>query len=520
MSTTSTSDTSLRKGKLGVVGIVFFVVAAAAPLLGMTGAVPVAMFLGNGAGTAGTYLAVGLSLMLFSVGYAAMSQRVTNTGAFFAYVGRGLGRHAGVASAFMSLVGYLTIQLAIYGFFGGVMHFTALQFWQIDQPWWVWAVVSWVLVTGLSLLSVDVGAIVLGALMGLEILSLIVSGIAIFATSEKGVDLAASFAPSSILGDAGLAGSAGIAIAFAFASFIGFEATAIYGEEAKDPKRAVPRATYWAVGIITALFAFVSLAMATGMQSFKWTNQPADMAAAGLPNEGLYAFIAANGGLDLKLGLTNPGGVLMTLADNALGGTWMSQLMSVLVLSSAFAGLLAFQNSLARYFFALGRGGILGKSFAKTNKSGAPQVGVLLTSALALVVIIWFAAAGLDGIGNLFTWMSAVTAVAIMLVEVLVSIAIIVYFSKNKGENLWRSTIAPGLSAIILAVGVYLLMARFNLLGNLAADGVDPTLAESAWKLSGFGWFLVLLPVIGGVIGLVIASVRRGNKSLEEDLLS
>jgi amino acid transporter len=49
----------------------------------------------------------------------------------------------------------------------------------------------------------------------------------------------------------GLTGSAGIAFAFAFASFIGFEATAIYGEESKDPKKVVPRATYWAVGIIT-----------------------------------------------------------------------------------------------------------------------------------------------------------------------------------------------------------------------------------------------------------------------------
>jgi amino acid transporter len=198
----------------------------------------------------------------------------------------------------------------------------------------------------------------------------------------------------------------------------------------------------------------------------------------------------------------------------------MSTTMSLLVLSSAFAGLLAFQNSLARYFFALGRGGILGNSFAKTNKSGAPVSGVILTSALALVVIVIFAALGLDGIGNLFTWMSAVTAVAIMLVEVLVSIAIIVFFAKNKGENIWRSTIAPALSAVVLSVGVYLLMARFNLLGNLAAEGVDPTLADSAWKLSPFGWFLVLLPVIGAALGVVISMVRKGNKTLEQDLLS
>lgn len=519
MSTSSNSDTSLRKGKLGVVGIVFFVVAAAAPLLGMTGAVPVAMFLGNGAGTAGTYLAVGLLLMLFSVGYAAMSQRVTNTGAFFAYVGKGLGRSAGVASAFASLVGYVTIQLAIYGFFGGVASLTIAGFDGPETPWWLWSIAAWVLVLGLSLLSVDVGAKVLGALMGLEVLALVVSGIAIFATSGNSVDLAASFAPSSVLGD-GLTGAAGIAIAFALASFIGFEATAIYGEEAKDPKRAVPRATYWAIGLITSLFAFVSLAMATGMKDYKWENAPQAMVDAGIPTEGLYAYIADKGALDLEKGLLNPAGVLQSLADTSLGGTWMSTAMSLLILTSAFAGLLAFQNSIARYFFALGRGEVLPKGFGSTNKSGAPTLGVYLTSVLALVVIVIFAIAQLDAIGNLFTWMSAVTAVAILFVELLVSIAIIAYFAKNGGENVWRSKIAPGLAAILLAGALYLLMSRFNLLGGVAPEGVDPTLPTSSWQLNGFGWLLVLLPFIGALVGLIVAQLRKGNKNLEADVLS
>src|SRR3954467_15457934 len=122
--TTTSADESaggLRKGRLGVLGIVFFVVAAAAPLVGMTGAVPVAIVAGNGAAAPGAYLAVGLTLLLFSVGYAAMSNRVTNTGAFFAYVGRGLGIPLGVGSAFVSLVAYLAVQLAIFGFFGALM---------------------------------------------------------------------------------------------------------------------------------------------------------------------------------------------------------------------------------------------------------------------------------------------------------------------------------------------------------------------------------------------------------------
>jgi len=42
---------------------------------------------------------------------------------------------------------------------------------------------------------------------------------------------------------------------FAHASFIGFEGTAIYGEEAKDPKRTVPRATYAAVIFMGVFYA-------------------------------------------------------------------------------------------------------------------------------------------------------------------------------------------------------------------------------------------------------------------------
>jgi len=64
-----TPGTSLRKGRIGVIGIVFFVIAAAAPLVGMTGAVPVAIVLGNGAGVPGAYLLVAIILLLFSVGF-------------------------------------------------------------------------------------------------------------------------------------------------------------------------------------------------------------------------------------------------------------------------------------------------------------------------------------------------------------------------------------------------------------------------------------------------------------------
>jgi amino acid transporter len=496
------SNTELKKGRLGVLGIVFFVVAASAPLVGMTGAVPVAMLAGNGAAAPGAYLAVGLVLLLFSVGYTAMSSRVTNSGAFFAYVGRGLGTNAGVASAFASLVGYITIQLAIYGFFGGIVAGEMAARFAIDMPWYVWSLLAWLIVTGLSLLSVDIGAKVLGVLMILEVLSLFVTAIVILVSGgPEGMNFGASFSPDQIF-VGGFAGGAGIAIAFAFASFIGFEATAIYGEESTNPKRAVPRATYWAIGLITVLFAITSFAMVTGMGASK-----------------IFDEVIARSAID-EVPLANPAGVLFSLADQYVG-PWMSQVMSILVISSLFAGLLAFQNASGRYFFALGRGGVLPKRFGATNKAGAPVAGVILTSVLAAAVMIYFAVMALDPVLNLFFWMSAITAIAIIFVEILVSIAVVVHFMKEGGENVWRSKVAPIAAAVGLALGLYLLMSRFNLLAGTVPEGVDPSLPESAWQLNSLGWGLVLTPFIAALIGYVYAMVnKKENASLVKDILS
>lgn len=308
-----------------------------------------------------------------------------------------------------------------------------------------------------------------------------------------GMDFNAAFNPTNIFAG-GLTGGAGIAIAFAFASFIGFEATAIYGEESKDPKRTVPRATYWAIGIITGLFAIVSFAMVAGLGSSTLVDKVAELSEGG----------------------ANPAAVLFYLAETNVG-SWMVTLMSWLVVSSLFAGLLAFQNANARYFFALGRGGVLPKAFGTTNKAGAPVWGVALTSLLAAAVIALFAVQKLDPILNLFFWMSAITAVAIIAVEILVSISVFLFFRKNGGASVWQSTIAPLVSAALLTGALYLLMSRFGLLSGLAPS---PEASGESWNLTPLGWTLVLSPFVAMVIGYVVASVNKGNSVAMKDMVS
>lgn len=490
-----TPETSLRKGRIGVLGIVFFVVAAAAPLVGMTGAVPVAIVLGNGAGVPGAYFAVAIILLLFSVGYSAMSQHVTNAGAFFAYVGRGLGINTGVGSAFVSLVAYFTIQLAIFGFFGAVMAGQMAAQFGIEWPWWVWVFIAWALVLVLSVLSVDVGAKVLGVLLTLELLSLVVTAIAVFVKGgPEPVDFAASFSPTAVLAG-GIAGTAGIALAFAFASYIGFEATAIYGEESRDPKRTVPRATYAAIILIGVIFAFVTFAMVTALGSQTVIDE-----------------VVARSTVD-DIPLLDPAAVLFSIGAEYVG-EWMATVMSWLVLSSLFAGLLAFQNSLARYFFAMGRAGVFSQKLDHTNRFGAPGNGSIVASVITAIVIVIFIVRGWDPILNMFYWFSAVAVIAIVLVEILVSIAVVAYFRKTKEDTrVWHTVIAPILAAVGLVLGLYLLMSRFAIFAGTAAEGSDPTV--QAWALNPLGWFLVLSPFVIFLIGIGVGAVRRKRENVD-----
>ena len=109
---------SALTGSIGVAGIVFLVIAAAAPLTAVAGSLPVMIAIGNGAGAPMAYVVAAAVLLVFSVGYAAMSTSVTDTGAFYAYVARGLKQPAGGAAAWIALLGYNSMQIGLYGLFG------------------------------------------------------------------------------------------------------------------------------------------------------------------------------------------------------------------------------------------------------------------------------------------------------------------------------------------------------------------------------------------------------------------
>lgn len=63
---------------------------------------------------------------------------------------------------------------------------------------------------------------------------------------------------------ASFSGSLGIGLLFALISYVGFEATAIFRDEARTPDRTIPRATYIALILIGVFYAVTSWALISG----------------------------------------------------------------------------------------------------------------------------------------------------------------------------------------------------------------------------------------------------------------
>ena len=181
----------LKANSLGTLGVVILVLSAASPLIGLTGAIPTAMVLGNGIGAPMAFVLVGIILLIFASGYIAMSRQVTNAGALYAFVGKGLGLPVGLGAAGLAWWAYTTVQLAVYGFFGVVASGTLLQYTSIDLPWWVCTLILMALIQVFGYLGVEIGAKVLLVLMALEWATMLLLSLAILFTGGAGEGFAA-----------------------------------------------------------------------------------------------------------------------------------------------------------------------------------------------------------------------------------------------------------------------------------------------------------------------------------------
>jgi amino acid transporter len=472
----------LRRTALGTSDIVFFIVAASAPLTVIAGGVASTYLVTGNAGVPLLFIVLGAILALFVTGYAAMSHHITNAGAFYAYVSLGINKVMGVGTAFIALIAYNTMQVGILGLFGAVFAAFMADHTSLDWQWYTWVFVAIAVIGMLGWLRVDLNAKVLALFLTAEILVVLFFDLVV-ATDPGPQGISADQWDPSIAFGTGF----GAAICFTMAAFVGFESAAIYGEECKEPRKTVARATYIALGITSIFYALSAWMLASAVG----TDTVID--AKGL----------VTGGFTTPDGMApDPTTILFITLDVQTSKT-IADIANLLFCTSLFAASLSFHNAVSRYFFALGRAGVLPSAFSRTNRAGAPFIGSLAQSLIAAVIVFIFWQSDNDPVLQLFTWFTNLGAMGVILLLALASFSVVGYFSRHPhNETAWTSRYAPALAGIALTVVFFFVIGNFNTLITGLPDA--PTDDRS-----------IILPAIligGGILGMIVGAVIKARR--------
>ncbi|MGI5374342.1 APC family permease [Streptomyces sp. CA-251387] len=434
----------LKANSVGLMGVVFMAVATAAPITAMTGNLPIAVGFGNGTGAPAGYLFATLVLTVFSVGYVAMARRITAAGAFYGYISHGLGRITGMASGMLAVLAYVVFEASIVGVFSYFAQTTVHDQLGLDLPWVLYAAAMLLVTAVLAYFDINLTAKALGVMLIAEIAVLfaVATAVLLHGGGPDGIPVEPVNPKNAFTG-----ASAGLGLFFAFWSWVGFESTAMYGEESRDPKRVIPRATLISVIGVGLFYIYVS-----------W------MTIAG---NGLKASVEISSG-------TSPLDLFFAPAHTYLGA-WAVDAFQWLLITGSFACGMAFHQCAARYLYAIGREGFLHPGLGRTHaRHGSPYVASFVQSVIAVALVGAFWLTGQDPYIHLYTLLAILGTMAILIVQTLCSFAVIGYFRKNHPEDRhwFRTLTAPLLGGVGMIAVVGLLVTNLDTAAGTAADSL------------------------------------------------
>ncbi|MCF7549703.1 APC family permease [Pseudonocardia sp. WMMC193] len=463
----------LAGGALGLPSVLFCIVTGAAPLTAMLFNVPVAVDGGGWAAPAAFLLAT-LALTIFSVGYIAMSRRVTSAGGFYTFVSRGLGRIVGTGAGVLIALCYMIFTAAVIGVLGYFAATTVETWTGVVLPAWVYMVVALAVMALLAWFHIELTAKVLGVMLIAEVLALVVLSVAVLGQGGAEGLSAQPFNPVAIFDNPGAiqvfgGAAAGVALFAAFWSWVGFEMAPNYAEESRDPRRIATVATYTSVIGLGVFYMVVSYAFVSGWGLTGSVQAVSDQFA------GTYA------------------SAFYPLADRFVGG-WLTAVLELLAVTSSFACAMAFFNTGARYLFALGREGVLPRRLADTSRHHSPGIAAMTVTAFVFLYGLAFVLADPSTEGALLklgTWSPLLGVLGILAVQGLVCVAIIRFFlvKARDGFHWFGTLVAPVIGGLAMVGACYLLIANRD---TLAA-------AEDAPFVTAIPWVVLVVFVLGMV---------------------
>jgi len=358
-------------------------------------------------------------LMANSVGQLA--KQMPSAGGLYTYTSRALGPKVGFLVGWAFLLAEPLVAPLLYLVFAA----TAADAFQnrlgINIPWWVWVIVAALLVFYLTYwgirLSTNAG-IVLGIF---EIVAFLALGLYMI-IAAGGENTLQVFNPANSL--EGTWSGVFKGMVFSILAFIGFEAAAPLGEEARNPRRTIPRVVLSSALVIGLFYLVCSYASVMG-----W----------GFSRMGSYA--------------ENPD-PWTTMATRYWGVGWV--IIFLAIVNSAIANANAGVNAATRVIYAMGRIDVLPRVFGRTHpEHRTPYVAIIAQSILALVVALVLGAA-FEPVGGFAIIATAVTIVVI-LVYMMVSLACMVFYLRERRDqfNVLLHGVFPVLAILVLLAPLY-----------------------------------------------------------------
>ncbi|MGW3196560.1 APC family permease [Streptomyces sp. NPDC001118] len=447
----------LKPNAVGLLGVVFMAVATAAPITAMTGNVPFMVSSGNGIGAPASYLVAMVVLAIFSVGFTSMAKHITSTGAFYGFISYGLGRTAGLASGLLATFAYVVFEPALIGIFSTFATTTLKDQTGVHVPWWAFALLMLAINATGTWFGISVAEKLLVLLLATEVT--VLAAMAVSVALHGGGPHGFTFAPVDPV-NAFKGTSAGLGLFFAFWSWVGFESTAMYGEESRDPKRIIPKATMISVLGVGVFYVFVSWMAITG-------NGEAEAVKAASSANPLALFF-------------NP--------TERYVGHWAVDVMQWLMITGSLACGMAFHNCAARYLYALGREGVLPSlknTIGRTHaRHGSPHIAGLVQTGVSAVLIAAFWIAGKDPYNALYVLLAILGTMAILVVQAVCSFAVLVYFRRHHPESRhWFRTFAAPLVGGIAMLGVVVLLVS-NMSAAAGPESGSLLLKATPWLVA------------------------------------
>lgn len=392
MNTQSNQEARLKR-VLGVPSLVIFALAYMVPL---------GVFTTYGLGTELTdghlpaaYVLITAALLLTAFSYGQMARLYPVAGSAYTYARQAFGQKLGFLSGWTLLADYLLLPLVNYLVIGLYM---GEQFPSV--PTWIWIVASIVITTVLNVIGIKLVTGVNLALCAAQGLFLVVF-IVLAAKLIVGGDVPSLLSPfmSADLPTGGLFEAAAV-IAF---TFLGFDAISALSEDAKEPRRTVPRAILLTVligGVLTTVTTYFSQLVLPDWTKF----ENADTAA-----------------LDVF---------------QLVGGDVMNSIFIAAYVAGCLASAMSSQASSARILFAMGRDGVLSKKwFGRLHPNFQTPV---------FPIVLLGVASGAALFVNLITVVSVLSFGALF-AYVVVNLAVIKCYLLDAADGASRSVVKHGL---------------------------------------------------------------------------